>query len=451
MHPWAKRGIHAALVTGGMLAVGGGVSEAVEPAPDRPTPPLGDATMPLDVIDDTVDRGADLAAAVSRGWPDHPAVRPEDVLWEIRTEQSEPVVISGVAGTWSGTITELPVADRDEPDWPDRTPADAVRRGPARLAAEETEDTLVLEHLADWFAVADAQRRDRVVAATIDALADELATLAARSASPAGAAVERTAAHALPDDTSAAQDAEAWFGEGSTSQVAWSTRPAVEDATPRSAPPRATPEPTPSAEPTRTPAGAHLFSVSRHVLRRALAWERPVPPAAAGERREVNPLEIRGERVLPVTEVPYHPRPRPRTTDRSQGDTTQWGTWQPSLPPLVFPKFDLAEAPAAGRPGAAPAQTTPAQKIPAQKIPVQPIPPTPGVPSTPSVPETPELPQQAYTQPSGGLPLRTQVGALDLSEVEINDQQVLPEGMSATPALSTVDSVTWLRNVTSRG
>ncbi|MCP2261410.1 hypothetical protein LX15_005136 [Streptoalloteichus tenebrarius] len=444
MHPWAKRGIHAALVTGGMLAVGGGVSEAVEPAPDRPTPPLGDATMPLDVIDDTFDRGAvragETAPAGTRGWPEHPAVRPEDVLWEIRTEQSEPVVISGVAGTWSGTITDLPVADRDEPDWPDHDPAPpAAHRAPTRPGAEETEDTLVLEHLADWFAVADAQRRDRVVAATIDALADELATLAARTAPPSVEPDARTA-RALTDVVTAdaavveAHPREAWITEAPRSLGPSRARgdehgPALRsDDAGRSNPDQLLP-----ATPTKTPAGAHLFSVNRQVLRRALAWQRPVPPPTAGERREVNPLEIRGERVLPVTEVPYHPRPRPRATERSQVPTTQWGTWRPSLPPLVFPTFDLAEAPSAARPGPAPTA------------------PTPSVPATPEVPETPEMPQQAFARPSGGVPLQANLGALDLSEIEINDEQVVPEGVSETPALSTVDSVTWLRNVTTRG
>ncbi|GAA2822164.1 hypothetical protein [Saccharopolyspora taberi] len=46
MQTWAKRGMHAALVTGGMLAVGTGVASATETCPDRPAPPLGESLLP---------------------------------------------------------------------------------------------------------------------------------------------------------------------------------------------------------------------------------------------------------------------------------------------------------------------------------------------------------------------------------------------------------------------
>lgn len=43
--PWAKRGVQAALVTGGMLAAGTGVASASGNCPDRPAPPLGESAL----------------------------------------------------------------------------------------------------------------------------------------------------------------------------------------------------------------------------------------------------------------------------------------------------------------------------------------------------------------------------------------------------------------------
>ncbi|MFB9570431.1 hypothetical protein [Saccharopolyspora hordei] len=43
MQTWAKRGVQAALVTGGMLAVGTGVATAEQSCSDRPTSPLGES------------------------------------------------------------------------------------------------------------------------------------------------------------------------------------------------------------------------------------------------------------------------------------------------------------------------------------------------------------------------------------------------------------------------
>ncbi|MCI2418964.1 hypothetical protein MOQ72_16085 [Saccharopolyspora sp. K220] len=54
MQTWAKRGVQAALVTGGMLAVGTGVASASQTCPERPTPPLGESVFPpvLDELGD---------------------------------------------------------------------------------------------------------------------------------------------------------------------------------------------------------------------------------------------------------------------------------------------------------------------------------------------------------------------------------------------------------------
>lgn len=47
MQTWAKRGVRAALVTGGMLAAGTGVASASEDCPDRPVSPLGESVDAL--------------------------------------------------------------------------------------------------------------------------------------------------------------------------------------------------------------------------------------------------------------------------------------------------------------------------------------------------------------------------------------------------------------------
>jgi hypothetical protein len=58
MQTWARRGVRAALVTGGMLAVGSGVAPAAKACPDRPTPPLGESalTPAIDAIGDGTPR-----------------------------------------------------------------------------------------------------------------------------------------------------------------------------------------------------------------------------------------------------------------------------------------------------------------------------------------------------------------------------------------------------------
>ncbi|MBA8827685.1 hypothetical protein FHX42_005090 [Saccharopolyspora lacisalsi] len=65
MQTWAKRGVRAALVTGGMLAAGSGVASASEDCPDRPAPPLGETTFPqgADVLDDGTPRRNGLCFA----------------------------------------------------------------------------------------------------------------------------------------------------------------------------------------------------------------------------------------------------------------------------------------------------------------------------------------------------------------------------------------------------
>ncbi len=65
MQTWAKRGVRAALVTGGMLAAGSGVASASEDCPDRPAPPLGETTLPqgAEVLDDGTPRRNGLCFA----------------------------------------------------------------------------------------------------------------------------------------------------------------------------------------------------------------------------------------------------------------------------------------------------------------------------------------------------------------------------------------------------
>ncbi|RKT84437.1 hypothetical protein SAMN05421805_103368 [Saccharopolyspora antimicrobica] len=50
MQTWAKRGVQAALVTGGMLAVGSGVASAEQACPERPNSPLGESANALDQL-----------------------------------------------------------------------------------------------------------------------------------------------------------------------------------------------------------------------------------------------------------------------------------------------------------------------------------------------------------------------------------------------------------------
>ncbi|SFE64996.1 hypothetical protein SAMN04487819_12024 [Actinopolyspora alba] len=52
MQTWARRGVQAALVTGGMLAAGTGVAAASGNCPDRPTSPLGDPLTPAEAAGD---------------------------------------------------------------------------------------------------------------------------------------------------------------------------------------------------------------------------------------------------------------------------------------------------------------------------------------------------------------------------------------------------------------
>lgn len=52
MQTWAKRGVQAALVTGGMIAAGTGVASASENCPDRPGSPLGGPMPRPDMLND---------------------------------------------------------------------------------------------------------------------------------------------------------------------------------------------------------------------------------------------------------------------------------------------------------------------------------------------------------------------------------------------------------------
>ncbi|SDP75315.1 hypothetical protein SAMN04487905_108122 [Actinopolyspora xinjiangensis] len=52
MQTWARRGMQAALVTGGMIAAGTGVASASGNCPERPTSPLGDPLTPAEAAGD---------------------------------------------------------------------------------------------------------------------------------------------------------------------------------------------------------------------------------------------------------------------------------------------------------------------------------------------------------------------------------------------------------------
>ena len=55
MNAWAKRGLQAAVFTGGMLALGAGIASANECCPDRPTPPLAASlSVPVHICDNVV-------------------------------------------------------------------------------------------------------------------------------------------------------------------------------------------------------------------------------------------------------------------------------------------------------------------------------------------------------------------------------------------------------------
>ncbi len=61
MQTWAKRGMQAALVTGGMLAAGTGAASASEDCPERPTSPLGGSKLtPLEALGDGTPRSSGL-------------------------------------------------------------------------------------------------------------------------------------------------------------------------------------------------------------------------------------------------------------------------------------------------------------------------------------------------------------------------------------------------------
>lgn len=58
MQTWAKRGMQAALVTGGMLAAGTGVASASEDCPERPNPFGGAKLTPLEAVGDGTPRAS---------------------------------------------------------------------------------------------------------------------------------------------------------------------------------------------------------------------------------------------------------------------------------------------------------------------------------------------------------------------------------------------------------
>ncbi|MEV0050305.1 hypothetical protein AB0H34_07395 [Saccharopolyspora shandongensis] len=109
MQTWAKRGVQAALVTGGMLAVGTGVASASQACPERPTPPLGESMLPpvLDELgDDAVPADRCFAGEL---FPESSGTRYNAPLVESRT--SHPV--TAIAGTIDPVHDLLPAVENE--------------------------------------------------------------------------------------------------------------------------------------------------------------------------------------------------------------------------------------------------------------------------------------------------------------------------------------------------
>ncbi|MGP4018671.1 hypothetical protein [Saccharopolyspora sp. 5N708] len=139
MQTWAKRGVQAALVTGGMLAVGTGVASASQTCPERPTPPLGESVFPpvLDELgDDTVPADRCFAGEL---FPDSIGTQYNAPLVETRT--SYPV--TALTGTLDPMHDLLPAVENEQTQeipalsdahWHDSHWHDSPRTEPLHLA-----------------------------------------------------------------------------------------------------------------------------------------------------------------------------------------------------------------------------------------------------------------------------------------------------------------------------
>ncbi|MEV0696453.1 hypothetical protein AB0I53_00830 [Saccharopolyspora sp. NPDC050389] len=109
MQTWAKRGVQAALVTGGMLAVGTGVASASQACPERPTPPLGESMLPpvLDELgDDAVPADRCFGGEL---FPENSGTRYNAPLVESRSSHS----VTAIAGTLDPVRDLLPVVENE--------------------------------------------------------------------------------------------------------------------------------------------------------------------------------------------------------------------------------------------------------------------------------------------------------------------------------------------------
>ncbi|MBB5154341.1 hypothetical protein [Saccharopolyspora phatthalungensis] len=109
MQTWAKRGVQAALVTGGMLAVGTGVASAGETCPDHPTTPRGGSVIPpvLDELgDDTVPADRCFAGEL---FPEGPGTRYNAPLVEPRSSHA----VTALTGTLDPVHDLLPAVENE--------------------------------------------------------------------------------------------------------------------------------------------------------------------------------------------------------------------------------------------------------------------------------------------------------------------------------------------------
>ena len=122
MNAWARRGMQAALLTSGMLALGAGVAAASECCPDRPTPPLAASSAgPLSVDTGTgsvVDGAAALGAV---GWAARDAVAAGATGGRHRAEvPGAEVPVADVRGAemlGAEVLGARPLADRASVGW----------------------------------------------------------------------------------------------------------------------------------------------------------------------------------------------------------------------------------------------------------------------------------------------------------------------------------------------
>jgi hypothetical protein len=138
MQTWAKRGVQAALVTGGMLAVGTGVATASGTCPERPTPPLGESVIPpvLDEPgDDTVPADRCFAGELI---PESSGTQYNAPLVDSRTSHS----VTALTGTLDPVHDLLPAVENE-----------LTQEIPAlRDENWHTEPQTVPLHLAGWVA-----------------------------------------------------------------------------------------------------------------------------------------------------------------------------------------------------------------------------------------------------------------------------------------------------------